>query len=117
MNSVLWLLYIAILWYKKTTSLPKFRVRYQGQKITCGYCAEYDHVERDCQKKANLRVLAKTSRLRKRMAKLPTEADNLPTQRKPTPNQDEAAKSFERATTEERTNNSSVAAQLVRAPS
>ena len=37
----------------------KFCVRYQGQKTTCGYCAENDHLERDCQKKANLRVLAK----------------------------------------------------------
>ena len=56
----------------------KFRVRYQGQKTTCGYCAEGDHVKRDCQKKTNLRVLAKTSRLQRRMAKSPTEADNLP---------------------------------------
>ena len=41
----------------------KFRVRYQGQKTTCGYCAEEDHTERECQKKANMRVLAKTTRL------------------------------------------------------
>ena len=59
----------------------KFRVRYQGQKTTCGYYAEDDHIERDCQKKANLRVLAKTSRLQRRMVKSPTEADNLTTQR------------------------------------
>ena len=38
------------------------------------------------------------------MAKLPTEADSLPTLRKPAPTQDEAVKSFEQATTEERTN-------------
>ena len=63
----------------------KFRVRYQGQKTTCGYCAEDDHVERDCQKKANLRVLAKTSRLQRRMAKSPTKDDNLPTRREPAP--------------------------------
>ena len=81
----------------------KFRVRYQGQKTTCGYCAENDHLERDCQKKANLRVLAKNSKLQRKMAKSPAEADSL---REPVPNQDEAAKSFERQTTiEEKTNN------------
>ena len=69
----------------------KFRIRYQGQKTTCGYCAEDDHVERDCQKKANLKVLAKTSRLQRRMAKSLTEDDNLPTRREPTPTQEEAA--------------------------
>ena len=74
----------------------KFRVRYQDQKTSCGYCAEDDHVERDCQKKANLRILAKTYRLQRRMAKLPTEDDNLPTRREPAPTQEEAAKSFER---------------------
>ena len=83
----------------------KFRIRYQGQKTTCSYCAEDDHVEPDCQKKANLRVLAKNSRLHRRIAKSPTEADNLPTQREPAPTQDEAAKSFEQATVEQKTNN------------
>ena len=29
----------------------KLRTRYQGQPTTCGYCAENDHLERDCQKK------------------------------------------------------------------
>ena len=88
----------------------KFRVRYQGQKTTCGYCAEDDHVERDCRKKANLRVLAKTSRLQRRMAKLPTEADNHTTQRELVPTQEEAAKSFEQEskTAEERTNSKKV---------
>ena len=88
----------------------KFGVRYQGQKTTCGYCAEDNHVERDCQKKANFRVLAKTSRLQKRMAKSPTEADKLPTRREPAPTQEEAAKSFERKqskTSEEKTKNNS----------
>ena len=56
----------------------KFRVRYQGQKTTCGYCAEDDHVKQDFQKKANLRVLAKTSRLQRKIAKSPTEDDNFP---------------------------------------
>ena len=73
----------------------KFRVRYQGQKTTCGYCAESDHIERDCQKKANLRVLAKTTRLQRRMAKSPSEADNNTTQRQFVPTQEETAKSFE----------------------
>ena len=87
----------------------KFRVRYQGQKTTYDYCAEDDHVERDCQKKANLRVLAKSSRLQRRMAKSPTEADNLPTRREPVPTQKEAAKSFERQlkTSEEKISNKS----------
>ena len=74
----------------------KFRVRYQGQKTTCGYCAENDHIERDCQKKANMRVLAKNSKLQRRMTKPPTEADSP---REPVPTQDEAARSFERQTT------------------
>ena len=81
----------------------KFCVRYQGQKTTCGYCAENDHLERDCQKKAILRILAKNSKPQRRMAKSPTEADSP---REPVCSQDEAAKSFERQTTiEERTNN------------
>ena len=29
----------------------KFKVRYTGQKTTCGYCAENDHLERNCTKK------------------------------------------------------------------
>ena len=29
----------------------KFRVRYAGQQTTCGYCAEKDHLERECKKK------------------------------------------------------------------
>ena len=41
----------------------KFRVRYQGQNITCGYCAEEDHIERNCPKKANMKILAKNSKL------------------------------------------------------
>ena len=77
----------------------KFRVRYQGQKTTCGYCAENDHIERDCQKNANLRVLAKNSRIQRRMSKTPTEADSL---REPVPTQDEAANSFERQETTEK---------------
>ena len=74
----------------------KFRVRYQGQKTTCGYCAEEDHTERECQKKANMKVLAKTTRLQKRMPKSPTENENSLTLPEPLPTTEEAAKSFER---------------------
>ena len=35
----------------------KFRVRYTGQKPTCGYCAENDHLERNCTKKQNMIIL------------------------------------------------------------
>ena len=74
----------------------KFRVRYQGQKTTCGYCAEEDHTERECKKKANMRVLAKTTRLQRRMPKSPTETENPLTLPEPLPTTEEAAKSFER---------------------
>ena len=73
----------------------KFRVRYQGQKTTCGYCAEEDHTERECQKKANMRVLAKTTRLQKRMPKSPNENENPLTLPEPLPTTEDAAKSFE----------------------
>ena len=46
----------------------KFRVRYQGQNTTCGYCAEEDHIERNCPKKANMKILAKASKLHRRQA-------------------------------------------------
>ena len=75
----------------------KFHVKYQGQKTTCGYCAENDHVER-LPKKANLRVLAKNSRLQRRMSKSSTEADS---RRESVPTQDEVANSFERKETTE----------------
>ena len=38
----------------------KFRVRYAGQQTTCGYCAEKDHLERECKKKENMIILTKT---------------------------------------------------------
>ena len=44
----------------------KFRVRYQGQSTTCGYCAKGDHVERNCPKKANMKIMVKNSKLQKR---------------------------------------------------
>ena len=46
----------------------KFRVRYEGQNTTCGYCAEEDQIERNCPKKANMKILAKISKLQKRQA-------------------------------------------------
>ena len=46
----------------------KFGVRYQGQSTTCGYCAEGDHVERNCPKKANMKIMVKNSKLQKRQA-------------------------------------------------
>ena len=86
-----------------------FALDAKGQKTTCGYCAEDDHVERDCQKKAHLRVLAKSFRLQRRMVKSPNEGDIFPTQRELAPTQEEAAKSFERQskTAEEKANNNS----------
>ena len=74
----------------------KFRVRYQGQKTTCGYCVEEDHTERECQKRANMRVLAKTTRLQKRIPKSPTKNENPLTLPEPLPTIEKAAKSFER---------------------
>ena len=68
----------------------KFRVRYQGQSTTCGYCAEGDHVERNCPKKANMKIMVKNSKLQKRQA-----PRNENEQREP-PTKEEVAKSFER---------------------
>ena len=41
----------------------KFRVRYAGQQTTCGYCAEKDHLERECTKKENMIIPTKSSKL------------------------------------------------------
>ena len=46
----------------------KFHVCYQGQSTTCGNCAEDDHIERNCPKKANMKILVKNSKLQKRQA-------------------------------------------------
>ena len=37
----------------------KFQTRYQGQHTINGYCAENDHIERECPKKANMKLLVK----------------------------------------------------------
>ena len=68
----------------------KFRVRYQGQNTTCGYCAEQDHIERNCPKKANMTTLAKSSKLQRRQAPQTEEQQQEP------PTKEEVAKSFER---------------------
>ena len=73
----------------------KIRVSYQGQKTTCGYCADNAHVKRNSQKQANMRISAKTSRMQKRMAKSPTKIDNPPSLLEPLPTQEKVAKSFE----------------------
>ena len=74
----------------------KFRVRYQGQKTTCSYCAEEDHTERECPEKANMRVLAITTRLQRKMPKSPIKTENPLTLPEPLPTTEETAKSFER---------------------
>ena len=68
----------------------KFRVRYQGQNNTCGYCAEEDQIEQNCSKKANMKILAKTSKLQRRQV-----PQNENQQQEP-PTKEEVAKSFER---------------------
>ena len=73
----------------------KFRTRYQGQSTTCGYCAENDHLERDCPKKANMKILIKKTKMQKRMAAIPNNSESdMEKEIQPTP--EEAAKSFER---------------------
>ena len=73
----------------------KFRTRYQGQSTTCGYCAENDHLERDCQKKANLKILVKKAKMQRRVAAIPNDSENEIEKESP-PTHEEAAKSFER---------------------
>ena len=68
----------------------KFRVRYQGQSTTCGYCTEGDHVERNFPKKANMKIMVKNSKLQKRRA-----SRNENKQKEP-PTKEKVAKSFER---------------------
>ena len=68
----------------------KFRVRYQGQNTTCGNCAEEDHIERNCPKKANIKILAKNSKLQRRQAPQTEDQQQEP------PTKEEVAKSFER---------------------
>ena len=69
----------------------KFRVRYTGQKTTCGYRAENDHLERNCTKKQNMITLVRNSKLEKRLGKQTNEAETS----NPPTTQEEAKKSFE----------------------
>ena len=68
----------------------KFRVRYQGRNTTCGYSAENDYIERNCPKKANMKILVKSSKLHRRQA-----PQNENQQQEP-PTKEEVAKSFRR---------------------
>ena len=72
----------------------KFRVRYAGQQTTCGYCAEKDHLERECKKKENMIILTKNSKLERRLAKNPSENTEIESSEKPT-TLEEAKQSFE----------------------
>ena len=76
----------------------KFRTRYQGQHTTCGYCAETDHIERECPKKANMKILVKKIKMQRRVATTPNESDSE-IEGEPSPTYEEAAKSFERKDT------------------
>ena len=87
----------------ETNSIPsylyfgqyKFRVRYQGQSTTCCYCAEGDHVERNCPKKSNMKIMVKNSKLQKRQA--PRNENE-----KKEPTTEEVVKSFERDSEEKK---------------
>ena len=71
----------------------KFRVRYTGQKTTCGYCAEQDHLEMNCTKKQNMIIMVQNSKLVKRMTKKTSKVETKPFN--PPPTQEEAKQSFE----------------------
>ena len=66
-------------------------MRYTGQKTTCGYCAENDHLERNCTKKQNMITLVRNSKLEKRLVKQTNEAETS----NPPTTQEEAQNSFE----------------------
>ena len=72
-----------------------FRTRYQGQLTTCCYCAKNDHLERDCQKKANMKILVKKAKMQRRVAKIPNDSE-CKIEKESSPTHEEAAKSFKR---------------------
>ena len=76
----------------------KFRTRYQGQHTTCGYCAETDHIVRECPKKANMKTLVKKVKMQRRLATTPNESGSE-IEGEPSLAYEEAAKSFERKDT------------------
>ena len=73
----------------------KFRARYQGQHTTCGYCANTDHIERECPNEANMKILVKKVKMQKRVATTFNESKSKIVG-EPSPTYEEAAKSFER---------------------
>ena len=74
----------------------KFRVRYACRQTTCGYCAEKDHLKRDCKKKENMIILTKNnSKMERRMAKNSPECSFENKQSEPLPTLEEAKQSFE----------------------
>ena len=72
----------------------KFRVRYTGQKTTCGYCAENDHLERNCQKKQNMITLVRNSKMERRLAKQTNNEAEVEINSTP-PTHEEVTQSFE----------------------
>ena len=72
----------------------KFRVRYTGQKTTCGYCAKNDHLERNCAKKQNMITLVQNSKMERRLAKQTNNEAEVELNSTP-PTQAEATQSFE----------------------
>ena len=68
----------------------KFRTRYQGQPTTCGYCSENDHLERDCQKKANMKILVKKAKMQRRVATIPNNSESK-IEKESSPTHEEAA--------------------------
>ena len=72
----------------------KFRTRYEGQHTTCGYCAESDHIERDCPMKTNMKILVKKVKILRRIATTPREF-NSEIEREPSPTYEEVLKFFE----------------------
>ena len=76
----------------------KFRTRYQGQYTTCRYCAETDHIERECPKKANMKILVKKVEMQRRLATKSIESGSE-IEGEPSLTYEEAAMSFERKDT------------------
>ena len=76
----------------------RFRTRYQGQLTTYGYCAENDHIKRDCQKKANMKILVRKAKMQIRVATAPNDSESE-IEKEPSPTYEEAAMSFERNAT------------------
>ena len=72
----------------------KFRTRYEGQHTICGYCVESDHIERDCPRKTNMKILVKKAKMQRRIATTPSEF-NSEIEREPSPTYEEVVQSFE----------------------